>query len=119
MLRYSSFLSPLIGLQSMIRNASFRVFLSLRHSLWVGITLILLTGLVCVSVSGCGSDEQGINPPQDQLYYPLGMAPHPDGRYLYVSNAVFDRKYNASTLMVFDTYTVFKISPVLVETALK
>lgn len=55
--------------------------------------------------SACGADEVGFPPPLDKMYYPLGLATHPEGRYLYVSNAVYDRKYNASTLMVLDTYT--------------
>ncbi len=53
---------------------------------------------------GCGVDEVGIEPPTDELYFPVGMDVHPDGRYLYVANGVFDRKFNKGTVMVYDTY---------------
>jgi YVTN family beta-propeller protein len=57
-----------------------------------------------LGVLGCAADEIGVAPPTDALYYPLGIAAHPDGRYVYVSNAVFDRRYNAGTLAVYDTF---------------
>ncbi|MCB9547385.1 MAG: hypothetical protein H6706_16260 [Myxococcales bacterium] len=59
--------------------------------------------LVALGMSACGVDETGVNPPADALWFPLGVAAHPDGRYLYVSNAVFDRRYNAGTVVVYDT----------------
>ena len=52
----------------------------------------------------CGVPETGTPPPRDELYYPVGLAAHPDGRYLYVLNGVFDRKYNAGTITVYDTF---------------
>ncbi len=56
-------------------------------------------------VTGCGVEETGIPPPLDAFWYPVGMAAHPDGRYLYVANSVFDRKYNRGTVVAFDTFT--------------
>ena len=67
--------------------------------------LILSLTLISVLISSCGVDEVGFPPPLDRTYYPLGLATHPDGRYLYVSNAMYDRQYNASTVVVLDTYT--------------
>ncbi len=55
-------------------------------------------------LGGCAVDETGEPPPSDALYYPVGVAAHPDGRYLYIVNGVFDRKYNEGTLTVLDTY---------------
>ena len=66
--------------------------------------IALTTGLGVV-VTACGVPETGTPPPADTFYYPVGVAPHPDGRYLYVANAGFDRRYNAGTVQVFDTYT--------------
>ena len=54
----------------------------------------LLALSVGLSTSACGVEETGIPPPIDALYYPVGLAAHPDGRYLYVANAGFDRRYN-------------------------
>ncbi len=61
--------------------------------------------LVACLLAGCAVPETGIAPPTGELYFPSGIAAHPDGRYLYVSNAVFDRRYNAGTLVVYDTHT--------------
>lgn len=70
-----------------------------------GLTTRVCTLALAVSVlAGCGVPEDGIDPPDDALYFPIAAAPHPDGRYLFVSNAVFDRQYNAGTLVVYDTF---------------
>lgn len=69
---------------------------------WRGLRLMasLLAGL---TLAACGVDETGINPPADTLWFPLGVAAHPDGRYLYLNNSVFDRRFNAGSVMVYDT----------------
>ena len=54
-------------------------------------------------LAACGVDETGIDPPDDTLWFPLGVAAHPDGRYIYLNNSVFDRRFNAGTVMVYDT----------------
>ncbi len=63
-------------------------------------------GLVSVlgSIHACGVEESGISPPKNAFYNPLGLSAHPDGRYLFVSNAVFDRSYNRSFISVIDTF---------------
>ena len=73
-----------------------------QTSTWLNKGLLaVMTILLTVS---CGVEEEGIPPPLDTLYYPLGLAAHPEGRFLLVSNAVFDRKYNRSYLSVVDTF---------------
>lgn len=56
-------------------------------------------------LAGCGTETTGDPPPAETLYFPLGMAAHPDGRYLYVASSGFDRRYNAGTVSVYDTFT--------------
>ncbi len=80
----------------------------LRTASSVGIVFTL-------ALAACGVEETGVPPIQYDgdgqliedsfapLYYPIGIAPHPDGRYLFVANAGFDRRYNAGTLSVYDT----------------
>ena len=44
-------------------------------------------------------------PPRDRLNYPVGLAIHPEGRYLYVVNSNFDTRYRedvGGTLAVVD-----------------
>jgi YVTN family beta-propeller protein len=60
---------------------------------------------VAAMAAGCNIDESGVPPPLDELYYPVDIAAHPDGRYLFVANAVFDRRYNAGTILTYDTWT--------------
>jgi len=64
-----------------------------------------LLGSVLLVLTGCAVPETGITPPTAELYFPSGIAAHPGGRYLYVGNAVFDRRYNQGTVVVFDAYT--------------
>jgi YVTN family beta-propeller protein len=77
-----------------------------------------VVGALATVLAGCGVPETGIPPPHDTFYFPVGLAPHPDGRYLYVSNAGFDRRYNAGTVQVFDTFTRRVLSAATVETGL-
>lgn len=78
----------------------------------------LATATLVALLGGCGVPETGISPPDDTFYFPVGLAPHPDGRYLYVSNAGFDRRYNAGTVQVFDTFTRRILPEATVETGL-
>jgi DNA-binding beta-propeller fold protein YncE len=68
--------------------------------------------------AGCGVDETVIAPPNDALYFPVGLAAHPDGRFLYVANAGFDRRFNAGTVTVVDTWTRRVLPEATVRTAL-
>ncbi|MCK6571385.1 hypothetical protein L6V77_09840 [Myxococcota bacterium] len=81
-------------------------------------TRVLATAALGALLGGCGVPETGIPPPHDTFYFPVGLAPHPDGRYLYVSNAGFDRRYNAGTIQVFDTFTRRVLPEATVETGL-
>jgi len=81
-------------------------------------TLPTLLWLSLTSTLSCGVDEVGYPPPTDALYYPLGIAAHPEGRYLYVSSASYDRLYNASSLIAIDTQTHSLMSKTAVELGL-
>ena len=66
----------------------------------------------------CGVPETGDPPPRDEMYFPVGLAAHPDGRYLYIANAGFDRRYSAGTLEVYDTWTRRVLSEATLTTGL-
>lgn len=81
------------------------------NSLCLAISLLLTGGS-----AGCGAQEgEGTRPPDNQMYNPIGIAAHPDGRYLFVSNGVFDRLYNASTVIMIDTFAQKIIDEVSLE----
>ena len=60
--------------------------------------------LIPLFIVGCGVPEKGISPMPDSMHFPLSLSSHPNGRYLYVSSAVFDRRYHSGTLSVVDTH---------------
>lgn len=71
--------------------------------------LVTLTTLLLVL--GACSEFKGPRAPNDALYYPVGVAVHPSGEYLYVSNANFDTQYRTDvggtvTVLRADTLTI-------------
>ncbi|MBA2664908.1 MAG: hypothetical protein H0U74_21650 [Bradymonadaceae bacterium] len=72
---------------------------------WV--TIAVLFGLF--SALGCSDQYKGTLPPRDRLNYPIGLALHPDGRFLYVVNSNFDMSHReevGGTVSVIDTETL-------------
>jgi len=70
-------------------------------------SVVLASALI--TTSACGVDVQGPEPPQDRFVYPVGMALHPDGHYLYVVSSNFDvefRQDRGGTVLVVDTDTL-------------
>ena len=59
--------------------------------------------LMTATALGCGVAEEGVPAPSTTISFPVGLAAHPDGRYLYIANSVFDRRYRNGTVMVYDT----------------
>ena len=61
-------------------------------------------GVVCALV-GCEPYQEAL-PRRDRLNFPIGLAIHPDGRYLYAVNSNFDARYApelGGTVSVIDT----------------
>ncbi len=61
-----------------------------------------LVGLVLGACLSCVEPPEGLAPPLDRLDYPIATVMHPDGRYLYIANASFERKYRSGTVRVYD-----------------
>lgn len=68
---------------------------------WLFVLLLLIVPLGCFV--NCTNTSKGVSPDPTQLHYPIGIAVHPSGKYLYVSNANFDLAYTGGTVMVLDT----------------
>lgn len=70
-------------------------------------TLAALSSVVAVfALASCGVDVPGDDPPYDRLHFPVGMALHPEGEFLYVVNSNFDVSYRedrGGTVMVMNT----------------
>jgi hypothetical protein len=51
---------------------------------------------------GCFDPGEGVVPPTDRVYFPVGLATNADASFLYVANSDFDLQYNAGTLQSWD-----------------
>lgn len=74
-----------------------RPALSLRHS--HPLSRLVASALLAV---GCYSAGDGQTPPEDRIYFPVGLALANQSKHLLVANSDFDLQYNAGTLNVLD-----------------
>ncbi len=51
---------------------------------------------------GCNFGQSGIAPPTNRVFLPAGIAPDPDGSFLYVVNSNSDLRFNAGTVVAVD-----------------
>lgn len=51
--------------------------------------------------TGCFNSE-GLDPPLDEIYFPIASATSRDGDFLFVANSNFDLRYNGGTVQAFD-----------------
>ena len=76
----------------------------MRPSPWRSAVLLaaVLTG--GLASAGCRDRNLGLDPPDDQLFFPSGVLvdPTPDARWLFVASANSDLRYNAGTLTAID-----------------
>ena len=79
---------------------------------------LLLMGGTVSFITGCGIEPLGDPPPRDRFYYPMSLQAHPEGRYLYVTNATFDRQYRGGTVTVVDSWERRVIPEATVEIGL-
>lgn len=61
-----------------------------------------LGALLTTLGSGCFSPSEGLEPPGDELYFPVGLAVDATADYLFVVNSDFDLKYRSGSLMSLD-----------------
>ncbi|MBN2340791.1 MAG: hypothetical protein JXX29_11400 [Deltaproteobacteria bacterium] len=53
------------------------------------------------SIAGCLGDTAGIDPPSDELVYPVAVAAIANDSHLLIVNSNFDLQYNAGTLVAY------------------
>lgn len=71
----------------------------------------LAIGGTAFLTSACFSAGEGIDPPQDRVYFPVGLAVTLEQRRLVVANSDFDLQYNAGTLQVLDLERLRSVIP--------
>jgi hypothetical protein len=69
--------------------------------------------LVAISAGlvACYTIGEGISPPLDRVYFPVGLAISTDRERLYVVNSDFDLQYNAGTVLSLDLQRIRQLVP--------
>ncbi len=65
----------------------------------------------CGILMGCSGTGDGITPPPDRLYFPVGLSLDPAGQHLFVANSDFDLQFNGGTLQSLDTARILSFMP--------
>ncbi len=66
----------------------------------------LLSIAVLLTAAGCTAALDEVRPPQDQFFFPTGLALSPDGSVLFVTNANSELRYDSGTVAVVDVAAV-------------
>jgi len=56
----------------------------------------------CVLLSGCFGPGEGVEVPQDEIYFPVGLAVDKDANHLFVVSSDFDLQYNGGAVQSYD-----------------
>ncbi len=70
-----------------------------------------LAAVLVTAATGCYSPGHGVDPPLNNIYFPVGMAVSPGGTRLYVANSDFDLQYNAGSLQSYDLERLRQLAP--------
>ncbi len=57
---------------------------------------------LALALAACNLNDQGRDPPRDQLFFPADLAVDPSGRFAFVTNANTDLRYNGGTIATVD-----------------
>src|SRR5258708_7769595 len=64
--------------------------------------LLLGAAVAGAAIPSCYSAGGGMGPPNNTLYFPVGLAVSPDGQALYVANSDFDLQFSGGTLQSYN-----------------
>ena len=53
-------------------------------------------------IAGCSASAADVRPPDDQMFFPTGIAVSPDDQVLYVASSNSQLRYDTGTVLVFD-----------------
>jgi len=65
----------------------------------------------CVFLSGCFGPGEGVEVPQDQIYFPVGLALDKGARHLFVVSSDFDLQYNGGAVQSYDLNKLHEVLP--------
>jgi DNA-binding beta-propeller fold protein YncE len=68
--------------------------------------------LVCaVSWLGCFAPGSGVEPPQESIYFPVGLSLDSKAEHLFIVNSDFDLRYNGGTVGSYDLAAIRALTP--------
>lgn len=62
----------------------------------------LAFGLGAVLIAGCTASDADVRPPDNQLFFPTGLAVAPDESVLFAASSNSELRYDSGTVLVFD-----------------
>jgi hypothetical protein len=65
----------------------------------------------CVFLSGCFGPGEGVEVPQDQIYFPVGLALDKGARHLFVVSSDFDLQFNGGAVQSYDLDALHEALP--------
>lgn len=66
----------------------------------------VLGPVLALVLGGCSLHQEGVEPPDNRIFFPSGGIVDPDGQWLYVVNSNSDLRYNAGTVVAVDLANV-------------
>jgi hypothetical protein len=66
----------------------------------------------CLLLSGCFGPGEGVEVPQDQIYFPVGVALDASQQHLFVVSSDFDLQYNGGAVQSYDLSKLAAVLPV-------
>jgi YVTN family beta-propeller protein len=63
----------------------------------------------CTLAAACTASGEDVRPPEDQLFFPSGLAVSPDETVLFVANANSELRYDSGAISVIDLETVTNV----------
>src|SRR5882724_7547397 len=73
------------------------------------VQLLIPSLLLC----GCFGPGEGVEVPQDQIYFPVGLTVDRSAKHLFVVSSDFDLQYNAGALQSYELVTLKRDLPKL------
>ncbi len=67
----------------------------------------------CVFLSGCFGTGEGVEVPQDQIYFPVGLALDKNAQHLFVVSSDFDLQFNGGAVQSYDLDKLHEALPTL------
>lgn len=67
--------------------------------------------IVALALTSCFPPGDGVSPPEERIYFPVGLAIDPTAEHLFVTNSDFDLQFNQGVLQTYDLSRLRELVP--------